>query len=558
MRSSAGHNVTSLPAADKAQAATNSLPEQGASERYLAALIFFLSVVYLCLFRQYTTMEPDEGIILQGAQRILHGQVLYRDFFSFLTPGSFYLHALLFRIFGSTFAVPRTALAFMGGGYALVAYLLARRVCSRSSALLAVALLTITTLPYRFLALHNWDSTLLACMALYCAVRMIESRGVAWALALGSLVAITTLFEQSKGAGLGLGLLLGLGALRISDQLALDRKHLGWLVAGLAWPFLVTFAYFISQRAFSAMMADWLWPLQHYSAANRVRYGFASWSEATRQLLWETGSWKLRLFRLFVISPAFLVPALPLALVALFSDWTFRSVRKQAPSYQSAYYLLVTGVLAGLLLSIVTVRADIIHFMYMQPLYGLLLAWILDGRDIPGRLFKALHPILSALLVLAFLLFAVPLLLRAVNARSILQTRRGVVTTPQPDTVLAFTQAHVEAGGSLLVYPYLPLYNYFTATFSPAPLDYFQPGMNTAEQGQMILNELKSGRVRVVLFEPQFPMKIPSSWPGTPWSAIAQDPITDYIAAHYRVCRALESPEQWRFLYMVRGDVACP
>ena len=104
-------------------------------ERVLTAIVFSVSVAYLYLFRRYTTMEPDEGIVLQGAERILHGQVLYRDFFSFLTPGSFYLHALLFKIFGNSFIVPRTALAVIGGVLSLIGYLLARRVCSRSSAL---------------------------------------------------------------------------------------------------------------------------------------------------------------------------------------------------------------------------------------------------------------------------------------------------------------------------------------------------------------------------------------------------------------------------------------
>ena len=35
--------------------------------------------------------------------------------------------------------------------------------------------MTLTTLPYRFEVLHNWDSTLWACLAVYCAVRWLES-----------------------------------------------------------------------------------------------------------------------------------------------------------------------------------------------------------------------------------------------------------------------------------------------------------------------------------------------------------------------------------------------
>ena len=79
------------------------------------------------------------------------------------------------------FLVARTVLVFFGAAYTVITYLLARRVCSRNATLSVAVIVTVTTLPYRFLALHNWDSTFWACLAVYC--RFLESPRWTWALA---------------------------------------------------------------------------------------------------------------------------------------------------------------------------------------------------------------------------------------------------------------------------------------------------------------------------------------------------------------------------------------
>src|SRR5208337_404178 len=104
------------------------------------------------------------------------------------------------------------------GAFSVLTYLLARRVCSRWTAVLTVYLLTLTCVPYVFMALHNWDSTLWACLALYFAVRFLEAPHWGLALAVGTLASLTCLFEQSKGAGLLLGLAMGFGALIVSER----------------------------------------------------------------------------------------------------------------------------------------------------------------------------------------------------------------------------------------------------------------------------------------------------------------------------------------------------
>src|SRR5260370_20508031 len=109
-------------------------------DRVTPLLVFLLSLGYLCAFVRYSSLEPDEGILLQGGQRILEGQIPYRDFFSFYTPGAFYLVAAMFKVFGNAFVVARMSLAITGAACSVVTYALARRVSSRGFALFAAAL----------------------------------------------------------------------------------------------------------------------------------------------------------------------------------------------------------------------------------------------------------------------------------------------------------------------------------------------------------------------------------------------------------------------------------
>jgi 4-amino-4-deoxy-L-arabinose transferase-like glycosyltransferase len=534
-------------------------PQQRRSDGY-AIVLFVLSALYLLLFRRYTTMDPDEGIILQGAQRILQGQVLYRDFFSFFTPGSYYLYALLFKVFGSSIVVARTALAVIGAGCSVISYLLVSRVCSRATGILLAILLTLTTLPYRFLVLHNWDSTLWACLALYGAVRMLEAPSWKWATALGSFVSLAILFEQSKGAGLGAGLALGYFVIAAfgGENKLWTTKSMAGLIAGLLWPLAVTGAYFILQGGFSAMLADLAWPFQHYSTANRVPYGYQNWGPETQHQLFGTGALPIRVVTVLALSPCFVGVVLPLLAFPLLAYWTVKLRRAAASCPEAPYYIVISAVLLGLLASVVAVRADVVHFVYLQPLFLLILAWIADGRGMPLSHLKNLRLLLGVLGLCGWFLMGAALFAGRAGLASNLITRRGSVITPSPDSVVPYFREHVKPGEPVLVYPYLPLYYYLTDTESPSRYEYFQPGMNTREQAREIVSALDSKRVRVVLYEASFAKKIPTSWPGTPVSAVANDAVANYIVREYQTCAELRSPSDWRFHFMVRKDSRCP
>ena len=306
------------------------------------------------------------------------------------------------------------------------------------------------------------------------------------------------------------------------------------------------------------MFADWFWPLRHYSLANHVPYGYQNWSEETRRTLFAGAPLAARVVTVIALSPCFLVPMLPITAVGMLVYWLVQIVRRQAPESKANYYVLTTAALGGLLLSIVIGRADVIHFMYLLPLLSLVLAWMIDGRDIPGRIYTTVRPWLKAYIAIAFALFGMALLVRAVSAQHNVTTRRGQITVPANDTVVNYVQAHVPRNERVLVYPYLPLYYYLTATYSPTHYEYFQPGMHTPLQADELVSQLSSKQARVILFEPGFAEKIPRSWPGTPLVAITTDPVADYILREYYSCETLQSASKSQFLFMIRKDLPCP
>lgn len=534
-------------------------PENAGTERCLTLLIFVLSFLYLCLFRRYTWVDPDEGIILQGAQRVLDGQVPYRDFFSFFTPGSYYLIAMVFRIFGNSLIVAHTALALIGAGCSPLTYLLARRVCSRQSSLLVTGLMTVTTLPFRFLVLHNWDSTLLACLALYCAVRLLETPAHTWAFAAASFTSLTFLFEQSKGGGLLLGLVAGFLLVAFGNQKPklLTPGQLVAVALGLVWPMLVTFLYFASQHALTTMLASWLWPLQHYSTANKVPYGYLCLSDDAVHDIFHSGSAINRALKILTFSPPMWIPFLPFFALTLLVRLVVRKARGNLVSAEWSYYVLLCATMAGLLLSIIVVRQDHSHFFYLQPVFFLIFAWLIDGQNIRSARFSKFAPILGLCLTISLLTMAGALLLR-LNVGKTIATRRGTLTTHSGEDIIEYVQARVDPGERMLVYPYDSIYYYLTNTYSPTRYEYYQPGMHTRQQAEEMVADLSANPVRFVLYDPSFVEHLQVPWPNTPAGAFAYDPVADYIVREYHTCATLSSAIEWKFQFMVPRGNACP
>src|SRR3990167_8376883 len=69
--------------------------------------LIFLSLLTSAFFFNRGFAYYDEGFILHAAQRVLQGEVPYRDFDLIYTPGSVYLTAAAFKLLGESILTGR-------------------------------------------------------------------------------------------------------------------------------------------------------------------------------------------------------------------------------------------------------------------------------------------------------------------------------------------------------------------------------------------------------------------------------------------------------------------
>lgn len=161
----------------------------------------FVAVVFGFLFNRDSTFSYSIGYNLYGAQRILEGQVPYRDFHTLYPPATVYLNALLFRVFGIGLYQALLAVCVFKALTAVVLYLCARRVMPVAWSL-AAAVFPIIWLrpngPFKAVPMHY--GALFLALALYFVIRFLEKESRVNLLIAGITLGILALFKHNIGA----------------------------------------------------------------------------------------------------------------------------------------------------------------------------------------------------------------------------------------------------------------------------------------------------------------------------------------------------------------------
>jgi hypothetical protein len=186
----------------------------------LAAVAIF--AVYVWSARYWIDLI-DEGYFVYLASRVHAGDLPYRDFDTYYTPGIFYLYSWTLGLFGLNVMPIRVLMAGERVLWALVMYRLSRRVMAWPFALLPFLVVAGVDSAPVFPEPHPaWIATLATLGVIETIARHQISGARRWIVVAGSLAATAFLFKQNTGA---------FAALAIGGYLLLrQRREIGWLL----------------------------------------------------------------------------------------------------------------------------------------------------------------------------------------------------------------------------------------------------------------------------------------------------------------------------------------
>jgi hypothetical protein len=485
----------------------------------------------LCCFAYLLALPPtlngaDESYLLSAAKRMLEGEVLYRDVFDFLTPGSFYLYALAYAVGGVSITSARVTTALLNAVSAVCTYALALHVASIGEAVIAGLLVVVLCVPVWNMASHHWIATALglAAAAVLLATRWRDSSRARPAAA-GALAGLLVCSHQNRGVWLIVWLAVAVPLLAVAGRDAARwrrcARELLWTAIGGAAVCFPLLGYAVWRASLAEMLyATHTWVLANYRSYNVGKFPWASYGA-----FW-AGGLQYTSLRLMQATPT---------LLGIEGVWLLWSL------YRNALHLerLLIWLLALSAVAAILYFPDIVHIAFILPFVLVILA---------GMVFRLRHlvvpaerPVSLAILRLAFAAALVAVSVKGwMNAR--LAWQQAPVLYESAFGTIAGTdlQAAVlrDLRAALDVDPAAPphLFAYPTDAWlylalpakNPTPFALLRPVYNTPEQIQTAIDQLERDPDATVFL--------------SLLTAPPDDPFVRYLQSRWHVAAGLGPP----------------
>lgn len=213
------------------------------------------------------------GYSVAPAERVLDGEIPYRDFLFNYTPGILWVNALLMKVFGATLMATRIGLFVFKLTTLLALYHLGRRLMNAWIALVPVVL-TLAWLGHQqiFSVYPDQYLVIFALAGLLCMLNYNRSGGIGWVLLCGLATGTVFLFKYNVGVFLlasGLAVVL-LRELMTTRRISGAAKAVALYTLGFTVVAGALAAYLVYNDAFSAMVGHFLHHAAEYSETRSV------------------------------------------------------------------------------------------------------------------------------------------------------------------------------------------------------------------------------------------------------------------------------------------------
>jgi 4-amino-4-deoxy-L-arabinose transferase-like glycosyltransferase len=454
----------------------------------LAALIFAVVLAgLLWLHGNRLVFSNDEGIILDAATRMLHGQTPYRDFFAYMSPGSYWLQEAAFRLFGLSLRAGRVMVTFDFALECALLFWLTARLAGKKAGFAATVLFFAfqASAPEFLLAQHRMDSAALSLASIALCLEG-QRRSQAWCWVAAGVLIVGAAVCTPSIALLAPPTLIWLWA---------DRPLRRFLVpygCGLCLSTAAIAVVMAANGTLFPFLHQMIWLQRNYAEVNIMPYGsmIGGYGAALGAA---TGA--DRVIRSLAVFCLALPAVLPVLALAAWSLWMLlRRAERPWAANNAIPYLLACIVMY---IASTYPRSDVAHLAFVAALPAALMAvWM--ARYAPRWLTAG---------VLGFL--AVWAGLFAGQAASALRNEVAVAT---PVGTLRAAASDAQALSALLqaarpedalyVHPYMPLLYFLTQGRNPTRYSYLAPGMMTRNEEIGALQSLQKSPPRWLLYLP--------------------------------------------------------
>ena len=513
-------------------------------EWFSTIVVVAIAAYYWLHYFNRSTNLLDEGSTAAQALRIINGDLIYRDFFTVVTPGSYYTVAWLFQLFGTDLMVLRWAALVTGLAVLLITLTVARRVMVWPFAAAAGLL---TTVWGWFLVTPNFyslEAALLSLTALACYVYGAPSWR--WMIAAGIVTGMTAMVKQNVGAYTAAGLFITIWGSRAFDDRADWRgraKMSGQLILGITVVVMPTLLWLVTAGAGSYLYESWVYyPLIKYTERFALPYpDFFPLAGNDPFDLW---------IKLVIYLP---VAVYPLALVAIVVlAWRFQRHRDRAAKHEGHALMAICAV--GILTLLQAwPRADVPHILFgLQPTFIVFAYLLFCGwralRMIPGpRAVIMTIATVMAIAPAAMLLWRgyqrtdweyqnYIVAVRTERARGIFT---GSLEAQRIDVVTNYLREHTAAGDPVFVVPWASGFNFLADRSNPTRTDFML--FEDPEAYPCLLSRLDARPPTYVVY-------------GYTWDVDGKHfrdyaaPIDRYIRSRYAIEFATDGYEIWKRL----------